>query len=455
VKVFKNIYILLKFVGKLLVFKVRFYASPNIVPVKIIKSHPMKTTNVYARLVSDNTRHTYSIEWLDLLITVFLNPSRTDIASITDEQLERLSQLIVEEDAKLQITIRSQVFNLSNETKIELLIRQYHSTLINLVDKSLENEKLSVHKNKILKELFKFLHKCLDDIISFVEVNYGQYLVMQEKVPARYIALSKKELKIRISKLKLKIPDFECLQPLVSIILEGLNNHTDSHVLRYEVTYSTIVYKKDLVKKLEKIDWGESAMEICAKINEALIYLNYNSKSYINYFTSTIKSELKECENDLERMDRLLFCYKAFNQMHRKPGFILNPNYHNLSFVISNWFLQEIVYMEKKLHLSTIPSGDEKEKNQKKELNKRVLKVMCALSTDQIGLILRAADELRVIIAKSMNEVFRTIVPHLSTPYRTDLSFEGMRTQSYVAEESDKQKAIETLERLIKKIKEY
>jgi hypothetical protein len=82
-------------------------------------------------------------------------------------------------------------------------------------------------------------------------------------------------------------------------------------------------------------------------------------------------------------------------------------------------------------------------------------KVLCKLSTDQTGLILRAADESRILVSKSMNEVFKTIVPHLSTPYKEDLSYDGMRSKSYVAEDRDKQIAIETLERIIKKIKQY
>jgi len=75
--------------------------------------------------------------------------------------------------------------------------------------------------------------------------------------------------------------------------------------------------------------------------------------------------------------------------------------------------------------------------------------------TDQTGLIIRAADELRILVAKSMSQVFKTIVPHLSTPYKEDLSYDGMRSKSFVAEERDKQKAIEALQRIIKKIEEY
>src|SRR5690606_18034079 len=68
-------------------------------------------------------------------------------------------------------------------------------------------------------------------------------------------------------------------------------------------------------------------------------------------------------------------------------------------------------------------------------------KVLCALSTDQIALILRAATELRILKARSLNDMFKTIVPHLSTPHKENLSYDSMRSKSYVAEEKDKEKA--------------
>ena len=108
------------------------------------------------------------------------------------------------------------------------------------------------------------------------------------------------------------------------------------------------------------------------------------------------------------------------------------------------------------MHLSVSPlQGNTELPKQKDSEEKQKQKVLCVLSTDQTGLILRASDELRILVAKSMSEVFKTIVPHLSTPYKEELSYDGMRSKSYVAEERDKQIAIETLERIIRKIKEY
>ncbi len=54
-----------------------------------------------------------------------------------------------------------------------------------------------------------------------------------------------------------------------------------------------------------------------------------------------------------------------------------------------------------------------------------------------------------------MNEVFKTIVPHLSTPFKQEFSYDAVRSKSYAAEERDKKVVIETLQQIIEKIKKY
>lgn len=82
-------------------------------------------------------------------------------------------------------------------------------------------------------------------------------------------------------------------------------------------------------------------------------------------------------------------------------------------------------------------------------------KILCSLSVDQIGLILRAADDTRLIQARSLSQVFKSIVPFLSTSNKTDISFDSMRASTYHPEASDKEKAIAALERMIGKIRDY
>lgn len=403
-----------------------------------------------------NINKSYPLEWLDLLITVTLNPAKTNISSITTEQLENTISRIPEENMRLQSLIKSQIFSISKESEIKLLIKQYHSSLIVLLDQTLENQKVAISRHVALKNVYKVLLSNIDELLSFIETRFSTNLSLEERVPKTYLSVTRKELKNKLDKLKFAIDGEIEGYPSVDIVLKRLYHFTNTPCLHYEVTFRDILYKKELVRGLEEIHWSDERSETYSALDELLIYLNFNSKAYMNLLTSNLAQRINDYEGAIEKMDKLLYFYKAFNQLHRKPGMVLNPKYHDLQIVLSNWFVQEIFYLEKKLHLSVVPlQGKTETPKSKEQQTKEKLKVLCILSSDQSGLILRAAHELKILIAKSMNEVFKTIVPHLSTPYREDLSFDGMRSKSYQAEERDKQIAIETLERIIKQIRGY
>ncbi|HYD91731.1 MAG TPA: hypothetical protein VEA37_09630 [Flavobacterium sp.] len=82
-------------------------------------------------------------------------------------------------------------------------------------------------------------------------------------------------------------------------------------------------------------------------------------------------------------------------------------------------------------------------------------KILCTLSGDQIALILRGADEAQLLKARSMNAVFKSIVPFLSTEHRENLSPDSIRSKAYNPEEADRDAAVKALETIIRKIKTY
>ncbi|CAD0004812.1 MULTISPECIES: hypothetical protein [Flavobacterium] len=116
-----------------------------------------------------------------------------------------------------------------------------------------------------------------------------------------------------------------------------------------------------------------------------------------------------------------------------------------------------ITFLESRfsIYLNASVQTTEKKTDDRLTINNPSSKILCKLSTDQTALILRASDELKILISKSMNHLFKTIVPFLSTPNKTDISYNSMRSKAYTAEERDKEIAIETLERMIEQIKEY
>ncbi|MBB5396668.1 hypothetical protein [Mucilaginibacter sp. AK015] len=84
-----------------------------------------------------------------------------------------------------------------------------------------------------------------------------------------------------------------------------------------------------------------------------------------------------------------------------------------------------------------------------------LLKVLCRLSVDQIAIILKAADDIKLVVTRSFSQVLKSIVPFLSTERFANFSWKSARSSTYKMEMSDKAVAIETLEALISKIKEY
>ena len=101
------------------------------------------------------------------------------------------------------------------------------------------------------------------------------------------------------------------------------------------------------------------------------------------------------------------------------------------------------------VHPLPVQTADKSKKEQIKQ------KIRSVLSVDQLALILRAADDTKVIVARSLNSVFKTIVPYLSTPYQDEISYDSMRSKSYSVETRDKEIVMQALQQMIQKIKEY
>ena len=117
--------------------------------------------------------------------------------------------------------------------------------------------------------------------------------------------------------------------------------------------------------------------------------------------------------------------------------------------------LEELNNQIRKRYASYLPAPAETHKGKTPTNSTVLFKVHCQLSVDQIGIILRAADDIKLIISNSISLIFRSIVPFLSTKNRSDISWKSMRSSTYHPEQRDKEIAIETLEKLISKIREY
>lgn len=393
----------------------------------------------------------YVLEWLDTLISVTLNPLKSEVGSIPPEDINKLQNLIIQEKDKVQSAIKFTVFNLNDETAIKCAIKNYHSSLVSLLDQALEN-KGPFAENAAPQAILDNIISCIEELLFLIERRFTSYLGIDERVPATYFDLLKKELLKRLPRTIKKHREQHSLIPVLELIIREVEAFLNLPSDKHKHTFREMFYLKDLCVELEFLEYNDDAA-LYTTLDEVLIRMNFNSKTYIYNLTQRIAAHINSVEQPSERMECLLFDLKSFKQLHKKPGMIFLTQNAVLHKQVDNWFSQEIFYLEKKIHYAIVPLKGGEQKSAPKDKEKE--KLLSILSVDQMALILRAADDLRIVMARSLNSVFKNIVPFLSTPYQENISYDSMRSKSYSAEGRDKEIVTETLQQMIKKINEY
>ncbi|KAF2342894.1 hypothetical protein [Flavobacterium tistrianum] len=391
----------------------------------------------------------YPLKWLDNLILERLNPNVSDAGQLSESDLALISEDLEKESKRIRIRIKNEIFALHRKRQIRLQVRKYHSMLIFLLDAMADRRQNKAFDMALLSECCNAVMSCLDGLLSFLEQRYANYLSMDERVPVTYLMVLKKEMRLKAKSLqKLKAADGEIGQ-----VLDAVTQELASPIAlksRSRVTFRQMLYERTLLNELLRIGgFGEGLFSF---LDQKLIALNFNSAAYIHLLARRIGSNLEKLEGLSERSSQLGFYYKEFAQIHSNEKLFFSAELPPLKSVMENWFAHELSYLEKQIELAT--ASDDKQVGAG-AAEKHENKVECDLSADQIGIILRAADEARVVKSRSMSLVFQRIVPHLSTAFKRDLSYQSVRSKSYNAEENDKNIAILTLEKMIKKIRSY
>lgn len=399
---------------------------------------------------------TYLLEWLDSVVTINLNPKKSDISTLTPLESKAIISKTLQQTQFIQTQFTIQVFSLNKEKHIKVLVKNYHSALINLWDHlTVINDSIGVERED-LKEVTTTLLTALDELLNFLESRFSHFISLDSRIPVSYLTTSHKKMKLRLDKLRNTVCFDNAEKMLVEIVFNILYYFVNSKKNK-KVTFREMFYYKQLIKELELLKGSKNEDLIHTDLMEVLIYMNFNSKLFINFYTQTISMKINAFEQAADRMGWLLFYFKEFNQIAINEDVALHNNHQNLKKVLHDWYKQEINFLEKRENLKATVSFPIQNKKQslQNSVESKQEKILCQLSTDQTALILRASGELKILMSKSMNHIFKTIVPYLATPHKNNLSYDSMRSKAYVAEERDKEIAIETLERMIKQIREY
>ena len=397
----------------------------------------------------------YPLEWFEEVVTISLDPEKVIEEEIPMDMIESMTSRMQSEYDKLRLAIKTQVFVTGTDQEITAMIRRYHYSIITLLDQTSENQKRIEKKSRVISQILLRIASCLDQLLSFLERRFRNYLSQDERAPTIFLVSARNDIMRSVTVLKRKVQSLQQIRPVFDLIFKRIHRFFDDDHREFELTYRALIYKRKFIQKLEEIDWSKTEKEITWALHETLIYMNFNSKTYFELLTASILEHVNTGVDLAQQLENLLFLHKEFRQLHRKNDVILNPNAEALHVSLENWFSQEVQYREKRSQLP-LPMGMRVNTPTPKTVPEPVKnKITFNLSTDQLGLIIRAADESRLVSAKSLSEVYRTIVPHLSTQHAENPSYKTMRSKAYTAEDRDKEKAIMILEKMIIKIKNF
>ena len=396
------------------------------------------------------TKSPYLFERLDDLIAFELNPDVYAHNPIKDDTARQKADSIRAEVRRLQLEFKKQFFELPGESKSAAMIMKNYDAVVLMINRVYT---YTLHKD--IKDS-RLLHALEDSLVSlkelrlFLEQNYVKYLTPDrlmstiELLKVRDMILEKRQALYDIM-IEQRNPDEPC-----QVVLSAL----DDFCLKIEsgetIQVKEADYYKMIIENIENYAGQETALSDCPSLHELLLFWNLNSKMCIRYFAFGMEMFMNQKETIDERLDYLRDQLKKVNVLPQNPGFIYNADYPSIKTYFTDFISNEIAYWENK-NVGFLPNDSYQAEKDKVT----PFKVMSGLSGDQISLLLRAAAELKVIVARSVTAVFNAIVPFLSTQNQADLSTGNMRVKSYQGEDRDKNVVIGVLERMIDLIKGY
>lgn len=384
----------------------------------------------------------YALRWLDLVVTTILDPTKTNISTIGPDELENFGSLMQQEITQNKTLLSQAAFRIFSKRKIQRMVGQYHRSLVLLLETAFDRHPQTAASSDKAVKLGKTAIEAINDLLDFIEHRFGEYIDLDSWVPASHLSAAKSGINERLTLITPWLKKATAGTPLLEQIMNAFSTITCEDPKKRRATFRELLYKKELCDQFEKLKEGSSKEQNqLGQLVQMLLFMNFNCRSFINYYTGTISARIRHIESPAEKRGELLLAQRDFNQLHYQSDLGLYAGQIDVRTAIGRWLDAELQYLERQQQWQAASPATARD-----EPGSTHGKIVCLLSIDQIALLLRALDSLRIIQARSMNSVFQQIAPHLSTPRKKDISWESMRSKAYQFEESDKERVLKMLE---------
>lgn len=366
----------------------------------------------------------YALETLDILITVTINPSKTNITLLSEEVINEFIVTAKENKESVRLLLMNDVFTRVNETELELLINQYQASIIRLLDTLFNFQRLtSTIPNA---RLYSAISSTLEELLGFIQQYFTKYFNLNQKASDNYLLVEKNQLAEKLNVIKGVMSEAHSEQELIDIVFFYFSNSFSSGKANF-TTYRQVIYAKELIRELSDLISGKS---LHSSIKDLLLYLDFNHIAFFKYLIDTLERSFNNLQTTGDKINALKYQRKLFRQMHINPDFTLFYEFTSVKEQVINWVEEEILFMESQI------TSDDKKPVEKAIETVSENKISVALSVAQLGVLIRVLTSGKVITNNNQLDVIKVFASTFKTYKTKDISYGSLYGKYYKPETS-------------------
>lgn len=385
----------------------------------------------------------------DLPMVISLNHEKTSVA--VQYMLEDFPAALAHEAERIKRDIMEAAANTGHQNELRKFIQSCQYRLI-MLDSRLV--KYTNRQSELSEMLCQYMHRCLNELLSFMETHFGKYIYWNAWVHKNYLLTARKEIAVNLQQTNEVLSGSTHCERLRSILNQTFQRFLDPYTTTH-VTYARIRYIERLQKELTKLNLPNvtlSGVEASHKqLEEVLLTLNFNSRIYFDYWSDQLQETLSKKPTMLEKLTLLADAAKRIRQHAFINRASYNPNALPLPVMMTRWIQEESDTLEKLFNLSMVGGEPKGASNNDLSMEKKTeLGVSVAVLAAAIRSLVKSdslSDENLTGLARMLSRCFTTI--------RSGGSFstETFRQSYYNISDSAKQSVIEIFQRAINWLK--
>lgn len=300
----------------------------------------------------------YILEPWDTLISTTIHPDRLSHFSDNENWQQTFIQESATEMEKLRTLLVKDFVDGAEQKKMEFLVQFNQGILIRLLDKLHQYRNSQAVSDKAIL-LYESISSHVRFILDFIEDYFTKYFDRNEKVPTSYLIPSKEEILHQLKRLQKLFAINKTTDSFLTDLISTnfINFCKDEKRL---VTYSELIYQKELVKELLSLHKPGKNDNFQKELEDKLICMNFNSTSFTDYLLERVNRWIEQATTSKNKMATIASFRRSITLICLRPSFALCSNCPNVKESILNTIDKEFHFLQEVPEKQSPPVATEK-----------------------------------------------------------------------------------------------